>query len=231
MSQPPRRGPTAAVIALKPDHVPMARPPPLFLEQRREESQAPRHQEGRGDPLGRPRRDQLPRVHREAARHRGQGEPGDTHEEDPAPAEAVPQRAANQEQGGEEQRVRLDDPLHLGHRGPEVRLERGQGDVDRRSVDEGHAGAQDRRRQHPPFRSFAARSAFPSREDRSLVARRRQTHGGVTDRFDGRLATGLPACGRRVGVEEPDQGQTEGTQERRGSHGRASVGTGQGTLS
>ena len=48
------------------------------------------------------------------AGERGDAEQRDADREDAAPAEAVAERTADQQQRGEEERIRLDDPLRIG---------------------------------------------------------------------------------------------------------------------
>ena len=59
-------------------------------------------------------------------------------EEHPPPAEQVGGAAAEQEEAGEGQRVRVDDPLQAGGREAEVVADRRQGDVDDRDVEDHH---------------------------------------------------------------------------------------------
>ena len=118
---------------------------------------------------------------------RGDGEDRHADQEDAPPAEAVAQRAADQQQRGEEERIRLDDPLRLGRRGVEFALDRRQRDVDDRAVDERHARAEDRGHQHPaPARG--PRTASPVRRpDGGVIAGRLADLGhGV---FEGETAT------------------------------------------
>ena len=60
ISQPPVTGPIAAVIALKPDHVPIARPRSRIVECRADDRQAARHQKGGAESLQRAADDQHP---------------------------------------------------------------------------------------------------------------------------------------------------------------------------
>src|SRR6185295_2836583 len=122
------------------------------------------------DSLYRPRGDELPRARRQAAPRRGQGEAGDADDEHPPPAVAVAERAAHQQQRGEEERVRLDNPLHLRHRGAELFLQSRQGDVDRRAVDEAHAGAEDGGGQDPGLSRPRARRRGRCGADHAFVA-------------------------------------------------------------
>src|SRR5690349_21132277 len=69
----------------------------------------------------------------------------------PAP-DAVAERAADEQETREHERVRLDDPLHVGDGRPELALERRQRDVDDGPIDEREARPQDRRREHPRAR-------------------------------------------------------------------------------
>jgi hypothetical protein len=86
--------------------------------------------------------DQRLRVGRDAAQQGGEGEPRRADHEDPPPAEAVAQRAAEQDQAGQGEQVAVGDPLELGERRVEVLADGLQGDVDDRAVEEGHARAE-----------------------------------------------------------------------------------------
>ena len=60
----------------------------------------------------------------------------DTGREDEAVAEHVTERTAEQQESREDQRIRLDDPLRVGDGGVQRGLQRREGDVDGRPVDE-----------------------------------------------------------------------------------------------
>ncbi len=129
----------------------------LFFRKRgADERQAAGHQQGAADPLHRARGNQLLHIGREPASDRCNGEDADADREDAAPPEVVAERAAHQQQRGEQQGIRLDHPLRLERGGPQVGLDGGQCHVDDRAVDEGHAGADDGGGQHPGFGGFGA---------------------------------------------------------------------------
>ena len=82
------------------------------------------------------------------ARSQGAGGGGECKEacaedEDQTPAEQVAERAASENQRAEKQSVGFNDPLHIDDGGVKALLQRGQRDVDRGAVDEGHAGGED----------------------------------------------------------------------------------------
>ena len=91
--------------------------PVLRPEGRLQDRQAARRQQRAADALDRAGGDQRPDVRRDPAGQRRHGEPHDADDEDPAPAEAVAQRAAEQDQRGQGQRVGVDRPLQPGHAG------------------------------------------------------------------------------------------------------------------
>src|SRR5206468_95222 len=70
-------------------------------------------------------------------------------QEDALAPEAVAEGAAHQQQGRQEQRVGLDEPLRIGARRAQVALDRRQRDVDDRAVHEGHARAEHRAQERP----------------------------------------------------------------------------------
>ena len=68
--------------------------------------------------------------------------------------ESVAQRAAEQDERGQREGVGIDRPCQSGRAGVEVLVYRGQRDVDDGRVEQRHAGARDRRGQHPPSARF-----------------------------------------------------------------------------
>ena len=58
--------------------------------------------------------------------------------EDAAAPEPVAERAGGEQEGGERQRVGVDDPLQAGEAGVQFALDVGQGDVDDRDVEQQH---------------------------------------------------------------------------------------------
>ena len=81
-----------------------------------QDGQAARGQQRPADALQGARRDQHPGARRHPAQQRRGGEPDDADHEHLAPAVAVPERAAEQQQPGQGQRVGVDDPLQAGSR-------------------------------------------------------------------------------------------------------------------
>ena len=89
---------------------------------------------------------------REAAQQRGEREPHGADDEDPAPAEPVAERAAEQDQAGEREQVAVGDPLQLGQARVEVLADGAQRDVDDGAVEQRHPRAEDGRQRPPPGR-------------------------------------------------------------------------------
>ena len=83
-------------------------------------------------------RDEHPGGGREPARQRGGREQAEPGEEDAAAAEEVARPAAQQQQAAERERVGVDDPLEAVDGEPEIGLDRGQGDVHDRDVEDDH---------------------------------------------------------------------------------------------
>ena len=83
-------------------------------------------------------RDEHLRRGREAAGQRGGREQAEPGEEDAAAAEQVARPAAEQQQAAERERVGVDDPLEAVGGEPEIGLDRGQGDVHDRDVEDDH---------------------------------------------------------------------------------------------
>src|SRR5438093_199364 len=87
------------------------------------------------------------------------------------PEEQAEHGHGDQQERGEKERVRLDDPLDVGDGGAELALQRRQGQVDDRAVDEGEARAEHRRGQHPRPSGLRARRGGTCRKDDALVTR------------------------------------------------------------
>ena len=141
--KPPRNGPIAE--AMPPSPHPRAdrlRPVPRH-ERTLDHREAAGCQERGAGALEDAGRDQDGRVRGQSAQQGGEREPHGADHEDPTPAVAVAERAAQQDQAGQREQVAVGDPLQLRQRGVEVLADRVQGDVDHRAVEHRHAGAED----------------------------------------------------------------------------------------
>ncbi len=78
------------------------------------------------------------RGRREAVQERRDSEDHDADEEDPLAPDEVAGAAAEQQEAAEDERVRVDDPLQVGIRHPQVGLDRRQRDVHDRRVQDHH---------------------------------------------------------------------------------------------
>ena len=105
------------------------------------------HEQRPGDPLQDAGADQELGAGSDRAERRGRAEGDQPDHEHPAAAELVAEAAADQEQGDERQRVRLDHPLLAGEADVEAVADRRQGDVDDGAVEEDDRRAEDRRDQ------------------------------------------------------------------------------------
>ena len=114
--QPPRNGATAPAMPPSPDHAPIARAAVRPAERRLEDRQRARGEQRAADPLQRARRVEQPDRRRHGAQQRRHREPHDADEEHLAPPEPVAERAAEQQERGERQGVRVDGPLQVGRR-------------------------------------------------------------------------------------------------------------------
>ena len=128
-----------------------------------DERQAAGGEQGPADALQRAGGDQLARGLGEPAQQRRRGEPGDAHEEHPPPAVPVTERAAEQDQRGQRQRVAVDDPLQVRQRGVQVAADRRQRHLHRGGVQERHARGEHGGHEHPPARRGAEGQAGGSR--------------------------------------------------------------------
>ena len=96
-------------------------------------------------------------------------EPDGADDEDPPPAEPVGQRAAEQDERGERQRVAVERPLQPGEVGAQVLADPGERDVDDGRVEHRQAGAEHRRQEHPAPRRLAE-ADLPRRRSAALIA-------------------------------------------------------------
>ena len=90
---------------------------------------------------------------REPAEERADRERDQADHEDAAAAEQVRGPAAKQQEAAEDERVRGDDPLQVGLREAEIRLDRRKGDVHDRDVEHDHELDGAEQRQSEPFQS------------------------------------------------------------------------------
>ena len=86
---------------------------------------------------------------RDRADQRRDREPDHAELEDLAPAHPVTERAAEQQERGQRQRVGRDHPLQAGDAGVEVLADMRQRDADHGGIERGDARAEDRRGEHP----------------------------------------------------------------------------------
>ncbi len=110
------------------------------------------HREHRGpaDAHQRAGCDELLRGPGERAEDGGQGEQHQAEDQDAPAAVAIAEDSPREQQGREHQRVGVDRPDQLALGGPQVLLDRLQGDVEDRVVQHHHQQADDQRRQRPP---------------------------------------------------------------------------------
>jgi len=94
-----------------------------------------------GRALERAERDQHPGRRREAAQQRGRGEDAEADEEDRPPPDQVAEAPGEQQQTAEGDQVGVDDPCEARLGEAEVILDRRQGDVDHRDVEDDHQHA------------------------------------------------------------------------------------------
>ena len=126
------------------------RGPVIGIEGRLEDGEAPGHEQRRAASLQRSGRDEQGGRLRERAQHRGRREPHHADDEGAPPAEAVAERAAEEQEGGECQGVGVDDPLQIREARAEIVGDPRQGEVDHGGVDRREAGSQHGGEQNPP---------------------------------------------------------------------------------
>ena len=113
VNHPPSTGPMAAVIDVKPDHVPMARPRSFSEKIRADQSQAAGDKQRPADSLDSSGNNQLEDIWCESAPGRGDGEERNSGRKDFAAAVDVSQRSADQKQRRQKKRIGLYNPLNV----------------------------------------------------------------------------------------------------------------------
>jgi hypothetical protein len=137
----------------------VAGPPPGTTFDHR---QAPRGQERAPDPLHHPRGDEDLDRGGHRAQQRRHREQANADHEDTAPAVAIAQRSAEEDQRCQGELVAVENPLERACRGVQVAPDRGQRDVDHRPIEERHARSQDRDEEHPTPGAAAERDLVDS---------------------------------------------------------------------
>ena len=129
---------------------------------RGDQRQRSRNHQRRPESLRHAGENQLGRVRRKRTSERSDCEQRDAEGVDTPQPIAVTRRAAEQQEGGKDQRVTIRHPLHFSKRGVQRGAHLGNGDGDDASVGESHARADDGRRQH---------AALQRRHRRTLAGR------------------------------------------------------------
>jgi hypothetical protein len=123
-----------------------------------EDRQGGRENHGRGQAHQAAGRDQRADAAREAGEGREPGERGEPKLEGALAPVPIAQAPASQQQRGEDQRVRVDDPLKLACRSVQPSADRGERDVDDRVVNDREKNAQAQNRQDRPPTAVDCRS-------------------------------------------------------------------------
>src|SRR5579863_3250224 len=152
----------------------------FLVERRTDNRQATGHQQRSPDTLNAPGNDQLMNAGGDSASPGSPGEDCHARYKGQTAAKQVAQRAADQNQGAQEQSVRLDDPLHIHHGCVKARLDRRQSNVDNCAVDESHTGPENGCSEYPWPRLGPARNFDISGPDYGFIARWSHAHYGCS---------------------------------------------------
>ena len=151
VTTPPTSGPTATAPPTdRPPDAERGRPVfavELLADQRQRGGEHP----GAADPLQAAGEVEQGRVLGDPAEERGEGEDPEADREDAPAPEPVAERAGGEQEGGEGQRVGVDDPLQAGEAGVEFTLDVRQGDVDDGDVEQQHERRDRDQDEGPPF--------------------------------------------------------------------------------
>ena len=145
----------------------------LCLRKRRtDERQAARNEQRGAHTLQGASRNELTNSSGKAAPRGRGGEDEHAASKDFAAASKIAQRSAGQEQRSQRQRIGFDNPLNLGQRRVESRLQRRKGHVHDGAIDERQTRSENGGREHPTAPAIWVRSATPVRIAAS-------SHGGL----------------------------------------------------
>jgi len=126
-----------------------------------EQCQRHREHDRATDALHRPGHVQHQRASGKPTQQRRASEHDQPRQEEQAPAVHVGQAAGGQQEGGQRQRVRIDDPLQAGEAGPQPPLDARQRDGHDGDVQQQHEDAQAHRDQRPPLAARPCRRTRP----------------------------------------------------------------------
>src|SRR4030081_525171 len=129
------------------------------------------HEERRAKSLKRAGGDQLTDVGGKSATGRRGRKKRDPSQKNTATSVMIAERAANQEERGEQKRVGFDHPLQIHGSGVEARLQCGQCDIDDGAIDERHGGSENGGGENPATARFRTRRCRRARSDYVLVTR------------------------------------------------------------
>ena len=148
-NSPPRIGPNAVATPPSPDQAPTA----VDRSSLRKDACRMANEPGVSSAAPAPCRARIPIrtavLGRQRAADGGDGEPQHADHEDPPPAHPIAQRAAQQQQAGQRQRVGVQRPLQAGQAAAQILADPRQRDVHHGAVEHGQTAAQHGGRQHP----------------------------------------------------------------------------------
>ena len=182
INQPPTNGPTALATPASPAHAPIARPRSTSWNAEPMIARLPGTSSAPAAPWN--ARAIASTVASDASAHAtdASGERHEPGEEDPAAAEAVAERAAEEQERGERDEVRVERPLQTGDVGLQVAADRGQRDVHDRAVEERDARPEHGRRDHPARRRRTEAELAAGRSHSLQSAVRFEARGSPTGR-------------------------------------------------
>jgi len=126
----------------------------VLVKSRSQHSEACRDEERGANPLDRAAGDERGDVRREATCNGGHGEYCNAEKKDASTAVKIGSCPSNQHHRAQQQQVGIDDPLRRGHACMQGVLNRRQGDIHRRAIDQCHARPEYGRRQRQSLASL-----------------------------------------------------------------------------
>src|SRR5581483_7536388 len=175
---------------------------PLFLVavRRTDEREAPRDEKCRADALERTNTDEDCAVWREAASDRSEREENHAGREHASSPESIAERAADEDERRQEERVALDDPLDDGHGRAELALHHRKSDVHDGRVEKCHARTEHRDDERPTSHPRKIPSRTRSEREKDLRPMLEGRYG--EESFANALVTGSSEAVGEVGIVE-----------------------------
>ena len=184
------------------------RPALPAVELLREQRERGREHDRAADALNAARDDQEERIVREPAERRGDREEDDADQEQPLAPEEIREGTRRQDARREAERVGVHHPLQVGERGVERPLDRGEGDIHDRDVEQQHERRRANGHQRPPLARHRATYTGHVQQtldvSNAVAAELAGISDGVLDALNERLRCNVRLRGNQLTLEGDD---------------------------